>query len=193
MSNLASPSPSRVDDKVTPSANGNSIATATATAQAPSTSTSAAPSAAPSAPPSATVLATSNVGATANGLVQNNIKSTTVLAPRPRLKSGHSTPNMNGPLYMQTSGNGVVLVRRLRRKDEGTWKHLSRWFVENQVGTSSAAPNNHFPFRLPVLSSFHYLSAVPSPPPSPSRTSISRSIFVGYVNEKGLMHESRCG
>ncbi|TQS33856.1 hypothetical protein Golomagni_05785 [Golovinomyces magnicellulatus] len=43
---------------------------------------------------------------------------------------------MNGPLYMQTSGSGVVLVRRLKRKEEGTWKSIARWFVENQIGLS---------------------------------------------------------
>ncbi|KAL7948501.1 longevity assurance proteins LAG1/LAC1 [Trichoderma barbatum] len=42
----------------------------------------------------------------------------------------------NGPLYRQTSGSDVVLVRRLKRKDEGLWKPLARWFVENQVGLS---------------------------------------------------------
>ncbi|KAM0562716.1 hypothetical protein ACHAPJ_001553 [Fusarium lateritium] len=55
---------------------------------------------------------------------------------RPRLKKDNSTPNMNGPLYMQTAGNKTVLVRRLKRKEESTWKHLSRWFVENQIGLS---------------------------------------------------------
>lgn len=45
--------------------------------------------------------------------------------------------NMNGPLYMQASGSNVVLVRRLKRKDDGTWKHLARWFVENQIGMAS--------------------------------------------------------
>ncbi|KAM0252325.1 hypothetical protein ACHAQJ_007763 [Trichoderma viride] len=42
----------------------------------------------------------------------------------------------NGQLYMQTAGSNVVLVRRLRRKDEGIWKPFARWFVENQVGLS---------------------------------------------------------
>ncbi|KAL7800123.1 longevity assurance proteins LAG1/LAC1 [Trichoderma ceciliae] len=42
----------------------------------------------------------------------------------------------NGPLYKKASGSDVVLVRRLRRKDEGLWKPLARWFVENQVGLS---------------------------------------------------------
>ncbi|EEU40431.1 uncharacterized protein NECHADRAFT_32956 [Fusarium vanettenii 77-13-4] len=37
---------------------------------------------------------------------------------------------------MQTSGNKTVLVRRLKRKEESTWKHLARWFVENQIGLS---------------------------------------------------------
>jgi acyl-CoA-dependent ceramide synthase len=39
-----------------------------------------------------------------------------------------------GPLYMQTAGSNVVLVRRLKRKDQGLWKPFARWFVENQVG-----------------------------------------------------------
>lgn len=55
-------------------------------------------------------------------------------AARLQLKSGSSNPKMNGPLYMQTSGSNVVLVRRLKRKDDGTWRHLARWFVENQIG-----------------------------------------------------------
>ena len=46
--------------------------------------------------------------------------------------------NMNGPLYMQGSAPNVVLVRRLKRKDESAWKQLSRWFVENQIGTSES-------------------------------------------------------
>ncbi|KAF5717757.1 sphingosine n-acyltransferase lac1 [Fusarium mundagurra] len=65
-----------------------------------------------------------------------NPTSPTTAAPRPRLKKDNSTPNMNGPLYMQTAGNKTVLVRRLKRKEESTWKHLSRWFVENQIGLS---------------------------------------------------------
>lgn len=53
---------------------------------------------------------------------------------RPQAKTTAPTANMNGPLYMQTSGSGVVLVRRLKRKEEGTWKSIARWFVENQIG-----------------------------------------------------------
>lgn len=60
-----------------------------------------------------------------------------VKAPqRPQPRTGHSTPNMNGPLYMQTSGSNVILVRRLKRKDESAWKLLAKWFVENQIGRS---------------------------------------------------------
>ncbi|KAK0387658.1 hypothetical protein NLU13_3903 [Sarocladium strictum] len=57
-------------------------------------------------------------------------------AARPQLHSESSNPNMNGPLYMQTFGSGRVLVRRLKRKEEGTWKQVARWFVENQIGLS---------------------------------------------------------
>ena len=60
---------------------------------------------------------------------------TSKTATRPPLKSGSSHANMNGPLYMQ-SGNNVVLVRRLKRKEQDTWKSLARWFVENQTGMS---------------------------------------------------------
>lgn len=61
-------------------------------------------------------------------------------AARPQMRSGSSNPNMNGPLYMQTSGSNVVLVRKLKRKDEGTWKHLTSWLVENQIGTLNSSP-----------------------------------------------------
>lgn len=95
--------------------------------------------------------ATANVAADANASKLNGnatkVNSAVVAAaPRPRLKTGHSTPNMNGPLYMQTSGSNIVLVRRLRRKEESTWKHLSRWFVENQIGMS------RFVHKIPVAS-----------------------------------------
>jgi acyl-CoA-dependent ceramide synthase len=60
---------------------------------------------------------------------------TSKVATRPPMKSGSSHKNMNGPLYKQ-SGNNVVLVRRLKRKEQGTWKSLARWFVENQTGLS---------------------------------------------------------
>ncbi|RMJ08113.1 hypothetical protein CDV36_012266 [Fusarium kuroshium] len=70
---------------------------------------------------------------TANGFAK---ASSSTASSRTRLKRDNSTPNMNGPLYMQTSGNKTVLVRRLKRKEESTWKHLARWFVENQIGLS---------------------------------------------------------
>jgi very-long-chain ceramide synthase len=50
-------------------------------------------------------------------------------------KSGSGHANMNGPLYMQ-SGKNVVLVRRVKRKDQGVWKSLAQWLVENQTGMS---------------------------------------------------------
>lgn len=120
MNASGSPAPSQVDDTVSSPTNDHAIGNAPRPATAP-------------ASPKANATA---IGS-ANGDGNSKIKTTYVAAPRPRLKSGHSTPNMNGPLYMQTSGNSVVLVRRLKRKDESTWKHLTRWFVENQIGTST--------------------------------------------------------
>lgn len=52
----------------------------------------------------------------------------------PRREHSVKKETMNGPLYMQASNN-VVIVRRLKRKGEGPMKQLSRWFVENQIGT----------------------------------------------------------
>ncbi|KIE00671.1 Longevity assurance, LAG1/LAC1, partial [Metarhizium majus ARSEF 297] len=40
------------------------------------------------------------------------------------------------PLYMQSSDGKHVLVRRVRRKEDGSWKHFARWFVENQISLS---------------------------------------------------------
>lgn len=68
----------------------------------------------------------------------------TTKSAHPTVKTGSNVPNMNGPLYMQTSGSRAVLVRRLKRKDEGTWKQVSRWFVENQIGM-------HLYFFAPAL------------------------------------------
>ncbi|CAI4211212.1 unnamed protein product [Parascedosporium putredinis] len=39
---------------------------------------------------------------------------------------------MNGPLYKQR--HNIVLVRRARRKDEGSFRLLARLFIENQIG-----------------------------------------------------------
>ena len=52
-------------------------------------------------------------------------------APRRSGKPQH----MNGPLYKQANSN-VVLVRRVKRKNEGPMKQLTRWFVNNQIGAS---------------------------------------------------------
>ncbi|KAG7291416.1 hypothetical protein NEMBOFW57_001435 [Staphylotrichum longicolle] len=52
-------------------------------------------------------------------------------APRRTGKPQH----MNGPLYKQANSN-VVLVRRVKRKNEGPMKQLTRWFVNNQIGFS---------------------------------------------------------
>ena len=38
------------------------------------------------------------------------------------------------PVYAQDSRGTVVLVRRRKHKDKSPWGHLSRWFVENQIG-----------------------------------------------------------
>ncbi|KAI0597217.1 putative longevity-assurance protein [Biscogniauxia sp. FL1348] len=53
-------------------------------------------------------------------------------ATRPSMQSRSS---MNGPLYMQTSNN-KVLIRRVKRKGDGPMKNLARWFLENQTGLS---------------------------------------------------------
>ncbi|KAI0837905.1 longevity assurance proteins LAG1/LAC1 [Hypoxylon sp. FL0890] len=49
--------------------------------------------------------------------------------------SVQSRSSMNGPLYMQTSNN-KVLIRRVKRKGDGTMRNLARWFLENQTGLS---------------------------------------------------------
>lgn len=70
---------------------------------------------------------------------------------RPQLRTGPSNPNMNGPLYMQ-SGSNVVLVRRLKQKDLSTSARLSRWFIENQIGRLQMF---YFPFiALPGAGEF---------------------------------------
>ncbi|KAI1379067.1 longevity assurance proteins LAG1/LAC1 [Hypoxylon crocopeplum] len=57
------------------------------------------------------------------------LKGTT---PRPSIQSRNS---MNGPLYMQTSNN-KVLIRRVKRKGDGPMRNLARWFLDNQTGLS---------------------------------------------------------
>ncbi|KAI0886265.1 longevity assurance proteins LAG1/LAC1 [Annulohypoxylon maeteangense] len=53
---------------------------------------------------------------------------------KPNMQS-RSRSYMNGPLYMQTSNN-KILIRRVKRKDDGALKSLARWFLNNQTGFS---------------------------------------------------------
>lgn len=54
---------------------------------------------------------------------------------RSQFKTVPSASSSKSPLYMQSSGGKYVLVRKLQRKEDGSWKHFTRWFVENQIGT----------------------------------------------------------
>ncbi|KAI0019972.1 longevity assurance proteins LAG1/LAC1 [Xylariomycetidae sp. FL0641] len=45
------------------------------------------------------------------------------------------TTSMNGPLYMQTSNN-KVLIRRVKKKGDGPMKSVARWLLDNQTGFS---------------------------------------------------------
>ena len=67
-----------------------------------------------------------------NGNGNGTAKPPSARAPRRTGKPQH----MNGPLYKQANSN-VVLVRRLKRKNEGPMKQLTRWFVDNQIGARS--------------------------------------------------------
>ena len=76
---------------------------------------------------------------------------------RQRVKiAGSSNGSMNGPLYMQTPK--TVLIRRLKRKDDGPWKQMSRWFVENQVGvfflSLNVVPEQLLTCSLPLFTGF---------------------------------------
>ncbi|KAI0120661.1 TLC domain-containing protein [Xylariales sp. AK1849] len=53
---------------------------------------------------------------------------------RPSTQSRNSG-SMNGPLYMQTINNRV-LIRRVKRKGDGVLKNLTRWLLDNQTGFS---------------------------------------------------------
>ncbi|KAL2269287.1 hypothetical protein VTJ83DRAFT_1471 [Remersonia thermophila] len=50
-------------------------------------------------------------------------------------RTAEKPQHMNGPLYQQPNSN-VVLVRRVKRKNESPMKQLTRWFVDNQIGFS---------------------------------------------------------
>ncbi|KAK8062043.1 sphingosine n-acyltransferase lac1 [Apiospora phragmitis] len=52
---------------------------------------------------------------------------------RPHVQSRKS--GMNGPLYMQTANNKVI-IRRIKRKGDGPMKNLARWLLDNQTGFS---------------------------------------------------------
>lgn len=56
---------------------------------------------------------------------------TTPNAKRPSVMS--RTSSMNGPLYMQTSNN-KILIRRVKRKGHSTVQSLTRWLLNNQIG-----------------------------------------------------------
>lgn len=157
MSDTSYPAPSQVDDKTTfaapppppqPFTSESSIADATVSLQ-----DSPAPTAQQQQPVPETLESQSATNPkTTNGFAKASSSS----APaRTRLKRDNSTPNMNGPLYMQTSGNKTVLVRRLKRKEESTWKHLARWFVENQIGMSSPLIEPASPFSHPDENLIH--------------------------------------
>ncbi len=48
--------------------------------------------------------------------------------------SAQSLNSMNGPLYMQTRNNRVIIRRVRRKEDGGVMRGLARWFLENQTG-----------------------------------------------------------
>ncbi|KAI2639218.1 TLC domain-containing protein [Xylaria nigripes] len=59
----------------------------------------------------------------------------TPTTPNTRRPPVQSRNSMNGPLYMQTSNN-KVLIRRVKRKGDGAIKSLTRWLLDNQIGLS---------------------------------------------------------
>ena len=55
----------------------------------------------------------------------------------PTLRSSAQSRNaMNGPLYMQTSNNRVI-VRRIKKKEDGFMRGIARWLLDNQTGMAS--------------------------------------------------------
>ncbi|KAH6855389.1 TLC domain-containing protein [Chaetomium sp. MPI-CAGE-AT-0009] len=79
-----------------------------------------------SSSPTTPTLSHDNGNSNGNGTAKPSAR-----APRRSGKPQH----MNGPLYKQANSN-VVLVRRVKRKNEGPMKQLTRWFVNNQIGLS---------------------------------------------------------
>ncbi|KAG5980606.1 hypothetical protein E4U55_003852 [Claviceps digitariae] len=64
-----------------------------------------------------------------NGLIAESLPS--------QYKPGTVASGVKGPLYMQSSDGKHVLVRRSKRKEDGSWKHFTRWFVRNQISLSA--------------------------------------------------------
>jgi len=50
------------------------------------------------------------------------------------LKRENSAKSLHGQLYMQASGNVVLVRRRKKRSEESPMKQFARWFVDNQTG-----------------------------------------------------------
>lgn len=98
-------------------------------------------------------------------------------AARPQLHSESSNPNMNGPLYRQTAGSNVILVRRLKRKDEGTWKQVARWFVENQIGMSYS-PRTKAPSQFTHASALQLPCGSDAPSACERQSSVRRTFHV---------------
>jgi hypothetical protein len=63
---------------------------------------------------------------------------------------------------------------RFKRKEESTWKHLSRWFVENQIGTLLSS----LLFFLPPIMDCE-------------RTGDAHVVVVGVSTAKGVKSKSR--
>ncbi|KAL2023003.1 hypothetical protein VTK56DRAFT_4218 [Thermocarpiscus australiensis] len=70
-----------------------------------------------------------------NDAVQNDRVRSSPSSPTRASGRAGKPEHMNGPLYRQANAK-VVLVRRLKRKNEGPLKQLTRWFVDNQIGLS---------------------------------------------------------
>ncbi|KAK7984633.1 hypothetical protein PG990_013399 [Apiospora arundinis] len=60
--------------------------------------------------------------------------SPALVSPRPGMPQSRKS-GMNGPLYMQTANNKVI-IRRIKRKGDGPMKNLARWLLDNQTGFS---------------------------------------------------------
>ncbi|KAG5928516.1 hypothetical protein E4U42_000499 [Claviceps africana] len=60
-----------------------------------------------------------------------------VQSPSSSYKPRTVASGVKGPLYMQSSDGRHVLVRRSKRKEDGSWKHFTRWFVRKQISLSA--------------------------------------------------------